>query len=316
MEVVDFEVKYCKEATMLAAKDYERERQYSKVLPAISKIPDITWFAENNLGVAAIDNGRLIGFLCSYPPIDNIFGSTDAKGLFAPMGAHAAVTENRARIYESMYQAAARKWVQAGAVSHAVGLYASDNEVLQMFFQNGFGMRCMDAFRNMEPVGSISCDGLHLEELAKEQFYLAYPLDAALYEHYRKSPFFMNRKTPALAEFIDNCTEEGARIFAGIMNGKVCAYMKITGEGETFIAKGDNYCHITGAYCETEFRGKNIMQNLMDFALERLRAAGITSIGVDFETINPTALHFWKKYFTSYTISVVRRIDEKILQLP
>jgi len=33
-------------------------------------------------------------------------------------------------------------------------------------------------------------------------------------------------------------------------------------------------------------------------------------LGVDFESFNPTASNFWLKYFTEYTHSVVRRIDD------
>jgi hypothetical protein len=33
-------------------------------------------------------------------------------------------------------------------------------------------------------------------------------------------------------------------------------------------------------------------------------------LGVDFESFNPTASDFWLKYFTEYTHSVVRRIDD------
>lgn len=40
---------------------------------------------------------------------------------------------------------------------------------------------------------------------------------------------------------------------------------------------------------------------------------GIKRIGVDCETINPTAFRFWGKYFDSYTYSFIRRIDERIM---
>ena len=35
-------------------------------------------------------------------------------------------------------------------------------------------------------------------------------------------------------------------------------------------------------------------------------------LGVDYETLNPTALRFWDKYFQNYTYSYVRRIDERL----
>lgn len=40
---------------------------------------------------------------------------------------------------------------------------------------------------------------------------------------------------------------------------------------------------------------------------------GKTYLGVDYETVNPTALHFWTKYFTPYTYSYIRRIDERVV---
>lgn len=44
--------------------------------------------------------------------------------------------------------------------------------------------------------------------------------------------------------------------------------------------------------------------------IETLEAEGWTHLGVDYESINSTAAHFWPKYFEPYTSGVVRRIDE------
>ena len=52
-----------------------------------------------------------------------------------------------------------------------------------------------------------------------------------------------------------------------------------------------------------------------ELVITTLRKEGATLLGVDCETFNPTAIHFWKKYFTQYTTSVVRRIDEYALLL-
>ncbi len=313
MKIINFTKEHCEEAMRLARSDYEREREFVTELPLTASVPELTWFAENSLGVAAFEGDTMVGFLCSYPPIDKIFGSTDVRGQFSPMGAHAAGNENRAGIYEAMYQAAAKKWVLAGAVSHAIGLYAFDQEVLQMFFRNGFGMRCMDAIKRVEQHPIVSQEGFRYQELEAEERELAYPLDAMLNAHYRKSPFFMNRTLHTKERFLDLCAEENARIFVTLYEGQICAYLKITEEGETFLATGKKYRHITGAFCLPEFRGNKIMLNLLNFAETELAKSGIQTLGVDFETINPTAYYFWLKYFKAYTISVVRRIDERIL---
>lgn len=38
-----------------------------------------------------------------------------------------------------------------------------------------------------------------------------------------------------------------------------------------------------------------------------------THCGVDYESFNISGSNFWNKYFTPYTDSFVRRIDERIL---
>ena len=38
-----------------------------------------------------------------------------------------------------------------------------------------------------------------------------------------------------------------------------------------------------------------------------------TCLGVDFESINPSAYGFWSKDFNAYTYGVVRRIDESVI---
>ena len=69
-------------------------------------------------------------------------------------------------------------------------------------------------------------------------------------------------------------------------------------------------CNICGAFCLHEYRGKSIYQNLLNFTITKLKEEGYILLGVDFESFNPTAYGFWLKYFTAYTNSVVRRIDE------
>ncbi len=37
---------------------------------------------------------------------------------------------------------------------------------------------------------------------------------------------------------------------------------------------------------------------------------GVTRLGVDYESINPSGSAFWQKHFTEYGYGVVRRIDD------
>lgn len=278
-------------------------------------IPYLYGFAENGLGVAAFENEKMIGFLCCCEPFDNAFRATDVRGIFSPMGANAAVSKCRSKIYAAMYQEAGKKLVKAGAVSHAICLYAHDEELQQWFFRYGFGLRCLDAVRSMELIDCETCIGYDFTELPKAECHFVYPLHLALYRHYCESPFFMNRRPETQEEFMISSMREGGRYFVAKRNGKICAFVKISVPGETFIAAGSTYRHIRGAYCLPEHRGKGLYQNLLNFTISVLKKEGYTRLGVDFESFNPTARGFCLKYFIAYTNSVVRRIDERITQL-
>ena len=315
MDIINFEKRHVKEAMEIALANYDDERQYVKDLPQACDIPGLYSFAENGLGVAAFENEKMIGFLCCCEPFDNAFRATDARGIFSPMGANAAVSENRSKIYAAMYQVAGEKWVKTGAVSHAICLYAHDEELQQQFFRYGFGLRCLDAIRPMELIDCESCGNYDFIELSKTECHLVYPLHLALYRHYCESPFFMYRKPETQEQFIACAMQEEGRYFVAKQNGKLCAFVKISVPGETFVATGNTYRHIRGAYCLPEHRGKGLYQNLLNFTISVLKREGYTRLGVDFESFNPTARGFWLKYFDAYTNSVVRRIDERITQL-
>jgi len=315
MDIVSFERKHVEEASRLARANYEDERRFVPILPQVCDFPDLTSFADNGLGVAAFEDGRMTGFLCCCAPFDQAFRATDVRGVFSPMGANTAVSANRAGTYAAMYQAAGAKWVRAGAVSHAVCLYAHDEEIQRQFFLYGFGLRCLDAIRPMEGIACAPCEDYAYVELLRDEFHLVYPLYLALNAHYRESPFLMNRTPETQEEFASSCMREDARYFVAKRRGKLCAYLKIAATGETFVAAGEAYRHIRGAYCLPEHRGKGVYQNLLNFAIGALKREGSTRLGVNFESFNPTARGFWLKYFPAYTHSVVRRIDERITML-
>lgn len=315
MEIKNFEKQHIEAAKSIIHACYNEEQRFAKALPTVSNLPDLNGFAENGLGVAAFDGGDMIGFLSCHLPFDNAFGATDVKGIYSPMEANAAVSTNRSKIYAAMYQEAGAKWVRAGAVSHAICLYAHDEEPQRQFYHYGFGLRCIDAMRPMELIDCKPCADYDFFELSKDDYHFVYPLDLALNCHFNESPFFMNRKPETQEEFMTSSMQDGARYFVAKYNGKVCAFLGISASGETFVATGDTYRHINGAYCLPEYRGKGVYQNLLNFTISTLKAEGYTWLGVDFESFNPTARGFWLKYFTAYTHSVVRRIDERIMRL-
>lgn len=316
MRIVDFTREHIAEAAELVLANYEEERAHVPALPEIGAVPDLLGFTDNKLGVTAVDDGRIVGILCCYGAFNNAFGIPGLRGVFSPMGGNAAALYNRAEIYAAMYQAAGKKWVQAGAVSHAVCLYAHDKEAKEQFFRYGFGVRCVDAVRGMDEIIVPSlCEDYSFSEIKPENILEVLPLENMLDRSYISSPFFMYREPDSEEVFLNNYKSSQSIYFIAKYKGQAVAFIKAELDGENFIKETSGYLHVKGAFCLTEHRGKGISQYLLNMLIQKLKASGYIRLGVDFESFNPSGSGFWLKNFTAYTNSVVRRIDENILKV-
>ena len=313
MKIIDFTDRWIPAAMELAAANYREERCAVPVLPEMPALPPMDYLAENDLGVAAVQDGQLLGYLCAMGPWGPVFTTPSAMGVFSPLHAHAAVLEDRIRIYQRMYQAAAEKWVHVGAVSHAIMLYAHDQASQEALFYYGFGMRCMDLIRETisEPFAVSDCN---FRELPPAEHSKLRHLRRALSEHLKRSPCFMADPPVLTDQWISRKELHPPRVFVAEHSGNIVAYLEVQGEGENFISCARGTANICGAYCMLEFRGNGNMQGLLNYMQTVLQPKGYTRLGVDCESFNPTALHFWRKHFTEYTHSLVRRIDENILR--
>lgn len=317
IKTVDFTKEMIPAAYRLARENYNEERCRVNSLPENAFIPPLEELAENGLDAAAVDadSDTLLGFLGAYGPWEPVFCSKDLRGVFSPLHAHAAVKENRVQIYRRMYQAAAEKWVKAGALSHAVTLYAHDTDAQEALFVYGFGVRCMDLIRTVgKPEFSEKENCVCFELPAIRQGELR-SLRNGLAEHLSMSPCFMKDSPEDTNKWITRKEQHPPRTFAAEVNGKLAAYIEMTDEGENFVTYAPDMLNICGAFCLPEFRGSGIMKTLLDYALSVVYSEGFGLLGVDCESFNPTALGFWTKHFEAYTRSVVRRIDDNAVLL-
>ena len=310
MQVTDFATDHIERAAQIAKQNYEEERGFVPALPIIDTVPDLTPYANNGLGVAAFEGDVMVGFLCAVGPFENAFRSTNATGVFSPMGANGASGKNCADIYARMYQAVGEKWVKTGASSHAICLYAHNQEVQEKFFQSGFGIRCADAVRMANEITTQTRHENIVRELLPEEYSLIFPLNKLLVEHLKSSPSFMCYPSINDEQLLKMVVQPDIRYFVAIREKQIIAYIKIANDGENFACDAPDMINICGAYCLPEYRGMGISQSLLNSIIGELQSEGCVRIGVDFETFNPTAYGFWTKYFTAYTHSVVRRIDE------
>lgn len=306
MQIVNFKREHIERAMQLVNQNYDKERGHLPACPRALTFPDMNQFADSNLGVAAFENGEMIGFLSSYPPIVQPFKLEGVLGAYSPKCANAAIGENRPFVYSQMYQRAANRWARAGLSNHAITLYAHDTQIHRQFFEYGFGLWKVNAFRPMEEIEVRPVTGIALNELTLERFPETLPLQNALADHLRQSPMFIRFAYKTEKELHAECVKLPFRYFGAYERGKMIAYIRILKDMGN--KGGQTIC---GAFCLADYRGRGIYQALLNHVIIVLKSEGNTFLEVDFESFNPAARGFWLKYFIPYMGNVVRRIDEK-----
>lgn len=295
-------------------ENYKEECSKLSALPVTTKLPELECFTQNDFGVAAFDGDTMLGFIGCHNPWDGAFDS-NVKGTFTPIHAHGCVKENRARIYERMYQHMAEVLVSHGVLYHGIALYSHDVEALTAYFHCGFGHRCSDAIRKMEQIcGIVSVADVSYEELPGGEAKQVRELRRKLKDHMGESSCFMYTSEDEFEEWVQRRENNGSRIFVAKDMERPIAFLEICEEAENFVAELPNVKNICGAFCLPEYRGQQIYQNLINYVADILKKEGYQYLGVDYESFNPTAQHFWTKYFEPYTYSVVRRVDEGVLK--
>lgn len=312
MEILDFELRHVAEAVCIAREQMNRERKLVD-MPEVD-VPDLPGLAKG-LGVAAVENGRLVGYLVAYGPFKGMFGTWGTGledrfvGVFSPIEAHGVAADAPPRIWQRMYQAAAEKWAQAGALYHAIALYEHDEAAKAAFFRYGFGQRCADAIRRVEPLAVEPIPGVEYRELPPGSSEMVRELRRGLDMHLCQSPCFMCRTEESRHEWLETVKHRNSRLFAAMEAEKPIAFIEVTEDGENFVTGHPDMLNICGAYCVPEWRGSGVSKALLDHVLRALQRENVRWLGVDYETMNPTAVGFWGKYFMPYTASLVRRID-------
>lgn len=318
IEFVNLDEKYADEAYLLAKAEYTFAKES---IPAID-CEDAYALLENTvrsafehgIGKLAIKDGKLVGYVVYYAPINGFFG--DVNGGFSVLGASAFTGKeicgiDRGKLVELLLTTSLKDLVNNGVYSIGFSCYSCDKELLAALVLNGFGVRCCDAVADMEKLRGTEYK-LPIRELTGEEKRLVIPLYHSLNAHLSSSPVFMpNMEEP---DDYDKWVADGEkRIFAAFDGEEPVGFICAKDGGESFVSYSEELVNMCGFYVLPEYRRMHIAEDLVRFFAETFASDGYRKVGVDFETINPAALRFYNKFFTPYTYSLVRRIDERVV---
>lgn len=314
MEIKDLEMKYLKESVELAVEEYRQEARKCKALIP-SNFKDelkemITALFEHKCGKVAVVNGRVVGYIAFWGPLDGFHGNV--KGVFSPLGGSAFGGVNREKTASMLYSAVSEDLVDKEVCSFALSRYAHDEEVGKSFVLNGFGIRCADAIMRLSErhiIENLDSD-LQFVELIGEDKKQIESLRRGLVRHLSQAPAFFPTHIESFNEWL---YKDNIRVFVAKKGNELAGYISLDEEAETFITEQESVYNICGTYVAAAYRGKKIAQQLLEYVCQLCEKEGKKYLGVDCETLNPTALRFWGKYFDTYTYSYIRRIDERVV---
>jgi len=265
----------------------------------------------NGIGIVAVRDEELIGFIAGFE-VKELFGKS--KGIYSPLHGHGGKKEYRSILYQELYTHVAEIWVKNACFTHALTFFAHDTETIDLWFWQGFGLRCVDSICESKRISANNPSNI----IIRKTNVLDIPALANIHRqhnmYYRNSPVFMPRIDEDPVQDLANwLKKDNHHLWAAYQDGKPLGYVKIQPGAETFVSEHKDVMNITGAYVLESERKAGIGTMLLGAIQEWLLKNGYALCGVDFESINITGSRFWNKHFIPYAYSMVRRIDERIL---
>ena len=316
MNIEIFNSSHVEDAAKLVLDNYLEERKHVNSLPLYENYLDIfcksiNELMSNGIGVAAVQEGRLVGFLSGMAV--NAFKGLN-RGIYCPIYGHATISEDKRNLYQRMYEKVGDIWVKNGCLSHAITMFAHDRESVDTWFWNGFGHRCVDAIRPLTPVNAGKLPGYSVRRVTIDDADEILPIEREHSKYYSQAPLFMSVfKLPEKQDIIDWLSQEKNYLWAAFDGDRPVAYMKLTSGGETFVSDDAEMLNICSAYSVESARGTGVGALLLSHIINWLSVNGYKRCGVDFESFNRYGSRFWMKHFEPFTFSLFRRLDERIL---
>ncbi len=319
MVYIPIQEKYKNEIFNLVEKNYINEKENIPYLPNFKNIEEllnkeIDDLIDNGEGYIALIEDNVVGFIAGYE-VDNFFGKNN--GIYIPLFGHGALFGAQQDIYQRLYAYSSKKWLEKGYTSHAITIFAHNNEAVVSWFWLGFGMRCVDAIRQSKLIEKLNSEVV-INKITEDD--ITDELIKILIEHdkyYRESPIFMIKdrlsKKETNNELINFLSNKTNVMWVARENDELCGYIQIENYAENFVSDSKDVMNITGLYVKPKYRNKNVGISLLNYVQEYLCNNRIKLCGVDFESINIKGSNFWTKYFTPYTYSLTRRIDERLI---
>jgi GNAT superfamily N-acetyltransferase len=315
LEVVPYRPVYLAQATTLFVDALRRLRRRVPALPHDLTERDpaealLGGFLHEDRALVALQGSRVVGYL-GWWVVDR-FRDTPRRGAYSPEFGHAAAPSGPEEVELALYRDATRRWADSRCELHALTSLAGQPALEQALFANGFGMVVADALRPLTPVPAEAPPGVVLRRAVAADADRLAALDVEHRRHYTAPPVFMAPHRPdSAADIAAFLAAEPDTIWLAEAAGEPQAFLRLepVSDGAARISLAPTTISITGAFTRPAWRGRGVAAALLAQAVRHYAAHGFQRMAVDYETFNPGAAAFWRRFFDPVAVSVVRVLE-------
>jgi RimJ/RimL family protein N-acetyltransferase len=296
LELVPFSEDHLDDASRLLADVHERHRDVEPLLPA-----EVDYRAqvaeelarEDASGVAALREGRLVGYLVGAP------ASNDNRGgrrIFSGLAGQATAEPELAR---DLFAAAAERWHDEGHTRFAVVAPAHDAALVDAWFRVGFGLQFAYAVRESEAVPPVA--GVTIRPGTKDDLPHLARLDRELWLHQVGSPSFSGQDVEPLeafeAEWAEDTFDSPDTLwpFVAERDDRIVGEVLLSRRppGDLRVPAGN--VDLSQAATDPAVRGSGVGLAIAAHALAWAHGHGFGSVTADWRSVNLLASRFWTR---------------------
>jgi GNAT superfamily N-acetyltransferase len=306
--VVPFSPNHVEPAAELVARRVHVARSHEPLIPSTLEDPKrvaglLARLPDQGLGVAAMDGGRLAGFLGAVGI--ELWGGL---GAYVPEWGHAASDPD---VITALHEAASRRWLADRRTVHTVTLWADDVGGEAAWHGLGFGRAVIDTVRELLPLdgGEVLVRRADTGDAPAVAL-----LERALWEHLAGPPTCRVHPEPAGEAATEDRLRGGDRpVWLAMDDSRPLGYLSMEPHEVYPIAlAAPHVVRCDGAFVAPDARRRGIGAALLEAGLRWASESGFGLCAVDYESANREAGRFWPTVGCRAVLhSVARRIPDR-----
>jgi GNAT superfamily N-acetyltransferase len=214
-----------------------------------------------------------------------------------------------------MYSHLANLWIADDYVAHYISLFPNDVNARKAWFWMGFGMISVDGLRGLDLIRSLQRN-VQIRRADVDDLAQVIEMHKALRQYMKGSPVFLltGKKDRSYFEsWLQSSTKE---VWIAYRDDEPVAFMRLgpADEDVCTIIYDEKTTSIYAAFTKEKGRVEGIARALLERVLKSARESGLDRCAVSFEPMNLLATRFWLKYFKPVCVSVLRYVDDRLVQ--